>query len=642
MVVNYIRKSLRNKLIVILLTVSLCSIIVVGLLSFFNARNSLQKAAMEALEANGNLKAQIIELFFQERKNDISAAQDFFNIKTNLSIVSKYANDRLNPEYLNAKRMLDGQLQTFQKVYNYTDIVLVNTDGEIVYSCEKSHEKYDLDTKLSDQDSKAFEEGKKGVYFSDVFVNNKISDNLTMLVTAPAYSLDKKFIGVIVFEINMEPIYKLTQDWTGLGITGETLIGKKINNDFVFLNPFRHDSEYKLNQKINIGGSLDIPMREAVQGNSGSGLKLDYRGEKVITHWRYIPIVGWGLGVKIDQKEAFASIVSLRNYIIVFSFSFILLLTVVAFWISKKIVNPLNSLNKFTDRVSAGDYSILPEVKTEDELGQLTVSFINMTQKLQKYHIHLEELVKDRTAELSFSNAELAKAARLKDEFLANMSHELRTPLNSIIGFTGMVLMGIAGDINAEQKKQLTMVKSSAHHLLNLINDILDISKIESGKTDVFPEEFYINDVIQEAINTVIPLVNDKGIELLEEIPEKTLILSDRKFIKQILMNLLSNAVKFTDTGSVKIESGVLKNKHIVVRVIDTGIGIKKEDVGKLFEMFKQVDMSSTKNHEGTGLGLYLSKKLVTLLGGDITVKSEYGKGSEFTVNIPLKYKEVK
>jgi len=252
-----------------------------------------------------------------------------------------------------------------------------------------------------------------------------------------------------------------------------------------------------------------------------------------------------------------------------------------------------------------------------------------------------DELAK-RTDELSEANINLQKSDRMKSVFLANMSHELRTPLNSIIGFTGIILMGITGDLNAEQKKQLTMVKSSASHLLNLINDILDISKIESGKTEIHLEEFYINDVIQEVVNTVIPMVNEKGIELLEEIPEKTFIISDRKCVKQILMNLVNNAVKFTDRGSVKIESGVLKNEHIEVRVIDTGTGIRKEDVSKLFEMFKQVDMSSTKKHEGTGLGLYLSKQLVTLLGGDITVKSKYGKGSEFTVNLPLKYKEAK
>ncbi len=252
------------------------------------------------------------------------------------------------------------------------------------------------------------------------------------------------------------------------------------------------------------------------------------------------------------------------------------------------------------------------------------------------------DITEIKRAELALKEAKekAEEADRMKSVFLANMSHELRTPLNSIIGFTGMILMGMVGDITKEQNKQLTMVKNSAQHLLNLINDILDISKIEAGKTVILPEEFNINDVVQEVMETVTPLVSKKEFDLVGEISEKIKIFSDRKRVKQILMNLVSNAVKFTDRGSVKIESKVLKNKNLEVRVIDTGLGIQKKDISKLFNFFQQVDMSSTKKHEGTGLGLYLSKKLVTMLGGDITVKSEYGKGSEFAFIIPLNYKE--
>jgi len=255
-----------------------------------------------------------------------------------------------------------------------------------------------------------------------------------------------------------------------------------------------------------------------------------------------------------------------------------------------------------------------------------------------------EDITSQKKAEVELfeANIKLQESDRLKSVFLANMSHELRTPLNTIIGFTGMILMGIAGDLNAEQKKQLTMVKNSGHHLLSLINDILDISKIESGKTEIFPDEFYINDVIQEVIDMIAPLVNNKEIELSKDIPKKTLIFSDRKRVKQILMNLVSNAIKFTEKGNVKIKTRILKNGHFEVCVIDTGIGIKKKNISKLFGFFQQVDMSSTKKYEGTGLGLYLSKKLVTLLGGNITVKSKYGKGSKFTVNLPIKYVETK
>jgi len=307
----------------------------------------------------------------------------------------------------------------------------------------------------------------------------------------------------------------------------------------------------------------------------------------------------------------------------------------------KNLICPLIARNKKVGTLlvlGIVDDNIIPTLRQIFAVLLDTVALILENSKLIRDQ---EATIEERTKELKNALISAEAANKNKSEFLANMSHELRTPLNSIIGFTGLILMGIAGDLNDEQKKQLKMVKNSAHHLLNLINDILDISKIEAGKTDIFPEEFYIDDVIQEVIDTVTPLVNDKGIELLEEIPEKTLILSDKKNVKQILMNLVSNAVKFTEQGSVKIESRVLKNEHLEVCVIDTGIGIKKEDMGKLFGFFRQVDMSSTKKHEGTGLGLYLSKKLVTLLGGEITVKSEYGKGSEFTVILPLRYREM-
>ncbi|MCH7764358.1 MAG: ATP-binding protein [Candidatus Marinimicrobia bacterium] len=265
-----------------------------------------------------------------------------------------------------------------------------------------------------------------------------------------------------------------------------------------------------------------------------------------------------------------------------------------------------------------------------------------MEKSLKKSHDELEMRVEERTEALTQANIQLKAADRMQSLFLANMSHELRTPLNSIIGFTGMILMGMTGDITAEQKKQLTLVKNSGQHLLNLINDILDISKIEAGKIDIFPEEFYIKDVVQEVIEKVTSWTDRKGLEIVGDIPEKMMIFCDRQRVKQVLMNLVSNAIKFTDQGSVKIESTILPNSHIEIRVIDTGIGIKTEDIGKLFKFFQQLDMTSTKKDEGTGLGLFLSKRLVTMLKGDISVKSEYGRGSEFAFTLPVKYKETK
>jgi len=251
-----------------------------------------------------------------------------------------------------------------------------------------------------------------------------------------------------------------------------------------------------------------------------------------------------------------------------------------------------------------------------------------------------EEDVKKYAEQLEQTNIRLQELDRLKSVFLASMSHELRTPLNSIIGFTGIILQGMSGEVNERQREQLTVVKKNANHLLSLINDILDISRIEAGRVVLSFEEFGLDDVVREVVETVSPTANQKGLELLTEVPEGITLFTDRRRVKQVLVNLGGNAVKFTDQGSIKIAARVLGDDNLEVRVIDTGIGIKKEDMDKLFQPFQQIDVSLTKKHEGTGLGLYLSKRLAALLGGDISAKSEYGTGSEFTFTLPLQYKE--
>ena len=242
--------------------------------------------------------------------------------------------------------------------------------------------------------------------------------------------------------------------------------------------------------------------------------------------------------------------------------------------------------------------------------------------------------------QLKQANIRLQEMDQLKSVFLASMSHELRTPLNSIIGYTGLILMGMAGEINQEQREQLTVVKRNANHLLSLINDILDISRIEAGKVELSLEEFSLDDVVREVMETLSPAANEKGLELLTEVPEDITLFSDTRRVKQVLVNLVGNAVKFTDQGSIKIAARVQGDENLEIRVVDTGIGIKKEDVYKLFQPFQQMGVSLTKKHEGTGLGLYLTKKLVTILGGDISAKSEYGTGSEFIFILPLEYRE--
>jgi PAS domain S-box-containing protein len=244
--------------------------------------------------------------------------------------------------------------------------------------------------------------------------------------------------------------------------------------------------------------------------------------------------------------------------------------------------------------------------------------------------------LKRTETELLHAKDAAESADHLKSAFLAAMSHELRTPLNSIIGFTGIMLQGLPGPLNPEQKKQLGMVNSSAHHLLSLINDVLDLSKIEAGQLEVRREPFDLQGSIRKVVQTVLPLAAKKALAIKFFIsPEVTIIIGDQRRVEQILMNLLSNAIKFTDRGEITVECS-LKTDTVATSVRDTGIGIRPEQQQELFRPFHQLDSGLTRRHEGTGLGLSICKRLLELMEGSISFVSEFGKGSVFTFVLPI------
>jgi len=245
--------------------------------------------------------------------------------------------------------------------------------------------------------------------------------------------------------------------------------------------------------------------------------------------------------------------------------------------------------------------------------------------------------IENKLIELTQLNRKLEEADQYKSVFLASMSHELRTPLNSIIGYTGILLMGMTGMLTEEQNKQLSRVKNNAKHLLSLINDILDISKIEADRVELHFEEFNLKNMVNEVVETIHPKVVEKQLEMITEIPDDLIVTTDIRRIKQVVLNLVSNAVNYTDAGNIHIHADRLQGNKLRLAVKDTGIGIPENEISRLFQPFQQIDPSLTKKNKGTGLGLYLCKKLMILLKGDIFVKSDPGKGSEFYIVMPVK-----
>ncbi len=261
-----------------------------------------------------------------------------------------------------------------------------------------------------------------------------------------------------------------------------------------------------------------------------------------------------------------------------------------------------------------------------------------MEVQLEAEKASLARRVEERTAELSQANVRLAKANLLKDEFLANMSHELRTPLNTILAASEILVEQIYGILNEKQLKSLQILHNSGKHLLSLINDILDLSKIEAGKVELEYNLFHIPDICQASLIFIKELAHKKQLQVTSKIDgEVNTLYADVRRVKQILINLLNNAVKFTpEGGSIMLEvTSIAEKKAVSFSVIDTGIGIAQEDMPRLFKSFEQIDSGLARQYEGTGLGLALVHKLVDLHGGSITLKSEVGKGSSFTVTLP-------
>ncbi|MGH7623574.1 MAG: sensor histidine kinase, partial [Gemmatimonadaceae bacterium] len=280
--------------------------------------------------------------------------------------------------------------------------------------------------------------------------------------------------------------------------------------------------------------------------------------------------------------------------------------------------------------------SVLHDLTKQVENERLYEELKRFSSQLEARILAATADLADQNARLQWSSRELEKANRLKSEFLASMSHELRTPINAIMGYTALLADRIYGDVNERQDEGLRRIKVSAQHLLALINDILDLAKIEAGKMPLHLAPVSLASVVAEISQQVEPIVRRKALTFVADLPtELPSMVSDETKIKQILLNLLSNAVKFTHSGGVIVRVRT-ERENVRVDVQDSGIGIRPEDLEAIWEDFRQVDQSRTREFGGPGLGLSITHKLIQALGGSVRVESVYGEGSTFSVTLPL------
>lgn len=585
-----------------------------GALEIYFRYHETQEHLAHLQEESAAVAALKIERFIQDVTTAIKAATKGPEIAT----------QGLTPDYgFELKRLL-------YLAPAVDEALVLDTRGKVQAALSRSRTMpRGSDTKPSG--STAFEEAMQGrSYFGPVYFIRGSEPYMT--IAFPIESFAGNVIGVLQAKVNLKYIWEVI---SGIKV-GKAGYAYAITRSGDLI---AHPDLSLVLQGRNIA-HLD-QVKAALRASAGtlkSGALVanNLEGKRVISSYASIPNLDWAVFMERPAEEAYEPL-----YASIFRTSTLLLIglgvaLLASFFVARRVVHPLQTLREGVERIANGDLSLRLQLKTGDEIEVLAEKFNKMTAALEEAYRGLEQKVAERTQELVMANKRLDDASKYKAQFFANVTHELRTPLHAIIGFTRLVLRNTEGQLPELHRGDLQKVLTSAGQLLNLINCVLDLSKIEADRMEIIPESFSLRELIQVATSTVEPMLNDGRVRLTTNIaldipPMRT----DREKLKQILINLLSNAAKFTAQGEIGL-SAWRENGSVKLVVSDTGIGMRKEVLDYIFEEFRQAESSSTIKYGGSGLGLAIVKKLVGLLHGDIRVESELDKGSKFTVTLPI------
>ncbi len=638
---NYFKnifKSIKVQLIFYICLLTTVPLLSVCIVEYYSSKNAIEQRVIEQLTSIADLKKIELNNWLEERLTDTSviarnkvlaaAATSLLQQRRGFDNVEQLKNS--GTAGINYKRVLENlhALKQFYKHYNVISIIdgangeiVVSTYPEIIGKTVKSFNNY-IDI-LQEK-----EVDVRDVYTSELTDQNCMTYFCPVCLTDP-FTLESSdvIIGVILLDVNVKnSIEPLIRNWPGMGNTGETLLVRKEGNSIIYLNDLRHKERAALKFASDIHSTLDTPSVLSASGKEGINKSMDYRNIRVLSAYRYIPVLKWGLVAKQDLTEAFAPIEKLKNHVIVLIFICLAFVIVIGISFTNRITKPILQLVEGAKAIGLGNLDQRISVVSQNEVGLLAEEFNQMAAKLKESYSNLEQKIDERTSQL-------LRAERLAavGELAAEVAHEINNPLGGLRNFASM--LESESENAAQTKKYAVLMLEGLKRVEMIVKRLLTFSRPYA----LHVSENNINTIINNSIEFIEHRVDPSHVfihkNLNESLPP---IYIDADHISQVFINVMINALEsMPNGGTLTIKTDTCK-KHescITVYITDTGCGISNETINKIFEPF-----FTTKNKEGEkglGMGLAISKRIIEDHHGEISVESMVGAGTTFKICLP-------
>lgn len=626
--------SITTKFILWFLLIALVPLVIAIKVSYHSSRDALVGEITNGLLAVADNKANQIETYLREKERGATTLSHMADVVDALGrfseAMSKYG--VYSPEYITVDEEYRPLFAYYQKSFDFDNLFLVNSDGDVVFTVKGRRSITSLyemalgkNSQIADLFVKTIKSSKTEI--SDFEHGPEIKDG-ALYIGTPVYK-GSDLVGVLIMQMSNQGISRLAADYTSLGETGETIMAAKLKEGIVFLTPVRFDSQAAFRRKARPGSLDGAEIEKAVEGKTGLGKSMDYRGKDVLTVRRYFPLFRWGMVVKMDTAEVIASADRLRANLYKISSVLLAVVIIMAVVIARTMSRPIKELTKVSGVIAAGDFSARAQVSTRDEIGTLARSFNAMTDKLVEAKANVEQ----KRAELEEQHNLLEEANRELDNFTHTVSHDLQAPLRGVASFAAFLEEDYKDKLDDEGKEYVKEIREGTTRMSNLIKDLLTLSRISRIKNPF--EEADMNVLVRGVLKRIeFDIKKHKAdMRIDENLPT---IVCDRIKLTEVFLNLINNAIKFSskqEAPPVVELRYYSEEKFHKFTVKDNGIGIDPKYHEQVFGMFKRLHTQD--EFEGSGAGLGIVKKVIDDHKGKIWIESEAGKGTTFLFTIP-------